>query len=265
MAEENQIIFIVLIGMLFSGFMIIGMFLFARKNKKIQDLSAKLLKEEQAIRDFEKLEVAIVTQEAERSQIARMLHDEIGGFLSIAYKNINIIESQSQKGVFELKAINLTKKFILESINQLREINKGLVPHYSLKFGLTKALERMSKQKTETLIESFQFKSNLPDNLVIEVSIMTHYFYIASELITNVLKHSYPTTIEMNLLYDAGTLKLIIQHNGIALSQRDFLRLSEESDSLGLENISYRLKVIKGTILFKRLEAFGLIEMETKL
>ena len=265
MAEENQIIFIVLIGMLFSGFMIIGMFLFARKNKKIQDLSAKLLKEEQAIRDFEKLEVAIVTQEAERSQIARMLHDEIGGFLSIAYKNINIIESQSQKGVFELKAINLTKKFILESINQLREINKGLVPHYSLKFGLTKALERMSKQKTETLIESFQFKSNLPDNLVIEVSIMTHYFYIASELITNVLKHSYPTTIEMNLLYDAGTLKLIIQHNGIALSQRDFLRLSEESDSLGLENISYRLKVIKGTILFKRLEAYGLIEMETKL
>ena len=265
MAEENQIIFIVLIGMLFSGFMIIGMYLFARKNKKIQDLSAKLLKEEQAIRDFEKLEVAIVTQETERSQIARILHDEIGGFLSIAYKNINIIESQSQKGVFELKAIKLTKKFILESINQLREINKGLVPHYSLKFGLTKALERMSKQKTETLIESFEFKSTLPDDLVIEDIIMTHYFYIASELITNLLKHSYPTTIEMHLLYEAGTLKLMIQHNGIALSQRDFQRLSEDSDSLGLENISYRLKVIKGNILFKRLEAFGLIEMETKL
>lgn len=265
MVTPKELAVLIIFGMFFILILSIGIIMLVRKNKKIQDLSAKLLKEEQAIKDFEKLEVAIATQEAERSQIARMLHDEIGGFLSIAYKNINIIESQSQKGVFELKAINLTKKFILESINQLREINKGLVPHYSLKFGLTKALERMSKQKTETLIESFQFKSTLPDNLVIEDSIMTHYFYIASELITNLLKHSYPTTIEMHLLYEAGILKLMIQHNGIALSQRDFQRLSEESDSLGLENISYRLKVIKGSILFKRLDAFGIIEMETKL
>ncbi|NDC92487.1 MAG: hypothetical protein EB087_02080, partial [Flavobacteriales bacterium] len=96
MAEENQIIFIVLIGMVFSGFMITGMFLFARKNKKIQDLSAKLLNEEQAIRDFEKLEVAITTQEAERNQIARMLHDDVGAILSLAQKNIFFIKKQAK-------------------------------------------------------------------------------------------------------------------------------------------------------------------------
>lgn len=64
MVEESKLAVIIILGMLYSFSMGIGMILLARKNKKIQDLSAKLLKEEQAIKDFEKLEVAIATQEA---------------------------------------------------------------------------------------------------------------------------------------------------------------------------------------------------------
>ena len=210
MAEENQIIYIVLIGMVFSGFMITGMFLFARKNKKIEDLSAKLLKEEQAIRDFEKLEVAITTQEAERNQIARMLHDDVGAILSLAQKNIFFIKKQANNGIFEHQSIDLTGEFIQESINQLRRINKGLIPHYLLKFGLVKALERMAKQKTDTLVESFIFNTHLPDQLRLSDQIMTQYFYITSELITNLLKHRYPSKNEMNLNLEAGVLILKI-------------------------------------------------------
>jgi signal transduction histidine kinase len=29
-----------------------------------------------------------------------------------------------------------------------------------------------------------------------------HYFYLASELMTNLLKHSYPTAIEMSLILE---------------------------------------------------------------
>jgi signal transduction histidine kinase len=265
MAEENQIIFIVLIGMVFSGFMITGMFLFARKNKKIQDLSAKLLKEEQAIRDFEKLEVAITTQEAERNQIARMLHDDVGAILSLAQKNIFFIKKQAKNGIFEHQSIDLTGEFIQESINKLRRINKGLIPHYLLKFGLVKALEKMVKQKTDTLVDSFIFNANLPDKLILSDQIMTQYFYITSELITNLIKHSYPTNIEMNLNLEDGVLILKIQHNGIALAQRDFNNLSKDSDSLGLVNIRYRLEVIKGKITFYRSKTLGFIEIHTKL
>ncbi|NBP74549.1 MAG: hypothetical protein EBZ94_01615 [Crocinitomicaceae bacterium] len=265
MAEENQIIFIVLIGMVFSGFMITGMFLFARKNKKIQDLSAKLLNEEQAIRDFEKLEVAITTQEAERNQIARMLHDDVGAILSLAQKNIFFIKKQAKNGIFEHQSIDLTGEFIQESINQLRRINKGLIPHYLLKFGLVKALEKMVKQKTDTLVDSFIFNANLPDKLILSDQIMTQYFYITSELITNLIKHSYPTNIEMNLNLEDGVLILKIQHNGIALAQRDFNNLSKDSDSLGLVNIRYRLEVIKGKITFYRSKTLGFIEIHTKL
>jgi hypothetical protein len=41
--------------------------------------------------------------------------------------------------------------------------------------------------------------------------------------------------------------------------------LSKDSDSLGLENIRYRLEVIKGEISFFRSKTLGFIEIHTKL
>lgn len=265
MVNAQELALLISLGMLFTFLMGIGIVLLAKKNRKIQELSDDLLKEEKDKKDLEKLEVAIATQEAERSQIARLLHDDVGAILSLAQKNMLNIQQKAQEGEIEHKSIALTMEYIQESINQLRKINKGLVPHYLLKFGLAKALERMGIQKTEALIDAFQFSAALPDNLVLEEIVMTHYFYVASELITNLLKHSYPTSIEMHLSCEMGRLKLMIQHNGIALSQLDFQRLAADSDSLGLENMRYRMGVINGEILFKRFETHGVIELVTPL
>jgi signal transduction histidine kinase len=265
MVDENKLAIIIILGMLYSFSMGVGMILLARKNKRIQELSDQLINEEKAKNEIEKLEVALATQETERSQIARMLHDDVGAILSLAQKNIFFIKKQAKNGIFEHQSIDLTGEFIQESINQLRQINKGLIPHYLLKFGLVKALEKMVKQKTDTLVDSFIFNANLPDKLILSDQIMTQYFYITSELITNLIKHSYPTNIEMNLNLENGVLILKIQHNGIALTQRDFNNLSKDSDSLGLVNIRYRLEVIKGKISFYRSKTLGFIEIHTKL
>jgi len=265
MDKAQELAVLISSGMLFTFFLGFGIILLAKKNREIQELSDQLINEEKAKKEIEKLEVALATQETERSQIARMLHDDVGAILSLAQKNIFFIKKQAKNGVFEHQSIDLTGEFIQESINQLRRINKGLIPHYLLKFGLVKALERMGKQKTDTLVDSFIFNANLPDKLILSDQIMTQYFYITSELITNLIKHSYPTNIEMNLNLEDGVLILKIQHNGIALAQRDFNNLSKDSDSLGLVNIRYRLEVIKGEISFFRSKTLGFIEIHTKL
>lgn len=265
MVHPQELAVLITSGMLFTFFLGFGIILFAQKNRKIQELSDQLMNEEKAKNEIEKLEIALATQETERNQIARMLHDDVGAILSLAQKNIFFIKKQAKNGIFEHQSIDLTGEFIQESINQLRRINKGLIPHYLLKFGLVKALERMGKQKTDTLVESFIFNAHLPDKLILSDQIMTQYFYITSELITNLIKHSYPSNIEMNLNLEAGVLILKIQHNGIALAQRDFNNLSKDSDSLGLENIRYRLEIIKGKITFYRSKTLGFIEIHTKL
>jgi two-component system NarL family sensor kinase len=265
MDKAQELAVLISSGMLFTFFLGFGIILLAKKNREIQELSDRLINEEKANKEIEKLQVALETQETERSQIARMLHDEVGAILSIAQKNILIIQKQAKIGVFEHKSIEMTRDFIQESINQLRQINKGLIPHYLLKFGLVKALERMGKQKTDGLIDSYVFNAQIAQNLVISDQVMTQYFYIASELITNLLKHSFPTSINMKLYVEGNQLKLQLKHDGIALSQRDYIALSKESENLGLENIRYRLSMINGEILFNRTKTSGIIEIITNL
>lgn len=265
MVEETRLAFIILVGMLFSLSLSIGMVLLARKNRKIQELSEHLLKEEQANKEMEKLEVAISTQENERTEIARQLHDDVGALLSIAQKSILDVQTKAKEGKIDEASIEFTKEYIQDSIDKLRAINKGLIPHYLLKFGLPKALERMGKQKAENLTESIRFHNMFPEDITISDGLMTHYFYIASELITNLLKHSYPKNIEMSLSLQDTNMELKIKHDGIALSQRDYELLSNDSDSLGLGNIRYRLHTIKGSICFKKLKTYGTIQLNTQL
>lgn len=252
MVSTQELAVLIISGMLFTFFLGFGIILFAQKNRKIQELSDQLLQEEKAKNEVEKLQVALETQETERGHIARMLHDDVGAILSLAQKNILFIQKQAKAGVFEHNSIEVARDLIQESINQLRQINKGLIPHYLLKFGLVKALERMGTQKTAGFIQSFNFETQIPHNLIVSEQIMTQFFYVTSELITNLLKHSFPTIISMALKLEGNQLLLIIKHDGIALSQRDYVALSKESENLGLENIRYRLNLINGELTFKR-------------
>ena len=265
MLEAKELGLFIILVMLFSIVMGIGMIMLTNRNRKIQELSDKLIKETEEKKELEKLEVAISAQEKERVEIGRQLHDNVGALLSFAQKNLVNFEDNSEDGEVDYKSIGMAKEHLAESIKLIRHIAKGLTPQYLTKFGLVKALDNMTKQKSGTFIEKFDFTHNVPEVLTIPELVSTHYYYIAGELITNLFKHSYPTEIKMELTYDKQLLKLKISHNGIALTQRDFTRLLSESDSLGLENINYRLNVINGQVFFKRLSDYGTIELITKL
>lgn len=265
MVSTQELAFLILAGMLFTLLLSIGVIMLVKKNQRIQELSDKLIKETEEKKELEKLEVAISAQEKERVEIGRQLHDDVGALLSFAQKNLVNFEDNSEDGEVDYKSIGMAKEHLAESIKLIRHIAKGLTPQYLTKFGLVKALDNMTKQKSGTFIEKFDFKHNVPEDLTIPELVSTHYYYIAGELITNLFKHSYPTEIKLELTYVKQLLKLKISHNGIALTQRDFTRLLSESDSLGLENINYRLNVINGEVIFKRLSDYGTIELITKL
>ena len=263
MVEKEYLITVFALSILVSFILgVLIVFMAFRKRQARENLQQQIINEKQK-NELEKLEVAITTQEKERSEIARLLHDDVGARLSIVLRHLSNMEDRAELGESDLNEVSFTKGYVKDSVEQIRQITKGLVPHYLLKFGLVKALERMSKQKTESLIDSFVFLSEIPDDLEIPDVISMHYFYLASELMTNLLKHSYPTSIELSLEHVDAKLKMNIKHNGIALTQRDFNVLASESDSFGLENIKYRLKVIKGKLTFTRNESCGMIELET--
>ena len=264
MYSEVEISILMSLVMIFTLSLGVSIIILSRKNKKIRILSAKLLKEELEKKELEKVGIAITTQEKERSEIARKLHDEIGGILSMAQLNLSLaaqVKNNEDDQNYVLKAANL-----LDIGNeQLRTITKGLVPHYLVKFGLSKALEKTISQKMEQLTTKYTFKSNLTEDVEIEENKMIHFFNISSELITNLMKHSRPEKVDIVLSLDGNQLQLHIKHNGLALSQNDYEKFSQESDSLGLMNIRYRLHLINGQLHFSRLKFDGEILLNTTL
>ena len=249
--EESKLALIIIFGMLFSLAMALGMVLLSNKNRRIIELSEELLAETLQNKELEKIGAVLKTQENERTEIARQLHDEVGGLLSIVQKQILLAKSKGEKGVIDTAALIGASEFLQESIDQMRSITKVLMPHYLLKLGLANALERMAQQKTNNLVAQFTFESTLDQTVVLPEPIMTHNFFIASELITNLLKHSTPSYIHMKLCFSISNEVLLqIQHNGIPLSHANYEKLAADSDTFGLENIRYRLAIIGASIQY---------------
>jgi signal transduction histidine kinase len=266
MVKEEELNIIIAFGMTFLmalGFSIIGL---ARKTRKIKHLGDALLKEELEKKELEKVGIAITTQEKERSEIARKLHDEVGGILSMAQLNLSLAAVQENTNGdgdqnYVLKAADLLDI----GHEQLRTITKSLVPHYLVKFGLSKALKKTISQKMGQLTTKYTFKTNLTEDTEIEENIMIHFFFISSELITNLMKHSRPDIVDITLNLEDGQLLLHLKHNGLALSQNDYEKFSQESDSLGLMNIRYRLHLINGQLHFTRKKDKGEVFLNTAL
>lgn len=265
MVSSQEIAYFIISGMIFTFIMCFGIVKLVKKNHRIKELSEELIKETEDRKELEKLEIAISTQEKERVEIARQLHDDVGALLSMAHMNLVNFEDNAEQGIVDNQAVSLGKEYVSESIQILRSITKGMTPQYLIKFGLERALENMSKHKSRNLVSSFIFSSEIPERVQLSDLISIHNYYIVGELITNLIKHSYPTEIRMKLVVDSKLLKIKIQHNGIALTQKDFDRLLIESDSTGLENIRYRLNILKADLLFKRFKSFGIIELITKI
>jgi two-component system NarL family sensor kinase len=249
--EESKLALIIILSMLFSLGMALGIVMLSNKNRRILELSEDLLQETLKKKELERIGVVLKTQENERTEIARKLHDEVGGLLSIVQKQISLVKRKGEKGEFDKLSLTDASVYLQESIDQMRSITKDLMPHYLLKFGLSNALERMAQQKTTNLIEHFHFESALNDDLQLPEPVMTHNFFIASELLTNLLKHSNAKQIHMKLSWSiSNELILQLRHDGKGLTHLEYENLVNSSDTFGLENIRYRLTIIGAAIQY---------------
>ena len=265
MYSEVEISILISLVMIFTLSLGVSIIILSRKNKKIRILGTKLLKEELEKKELEKVGIAITTQESERTEIARKLHDEVSALLSLVQLNLSIVHQEAQNGKVDIQSLEKSTKMLDLGIEQLRSITKGLVPHYLVKFGLAKALEKTIHQKMEQLTAKHTFNSQLAIDIHIEEQTMIQFYYIAHELITNLLKHSRPSDVKMSLSNEEDILKLEIIHDGLALEQKDFEKFALDSDSLGIMNIKYRLNIIKGELIFTRIKSEGIINLSTNL
>jgi signal transduction histidine kinase len=130
-------------------------------------------------KELEQMNAVIVSQESERVKIASNLHDEVGSIMSMAQRNLEFAITKLDSDVSLKEELQTSLSLLEQSMTKIRSISNGMLPHFLMKFGLIKTLQRLTNQTEATLGNTCHFTTNCPNNFKLEQQ-NEIYLHIAS-------------------------------------------------------------------------------------
>lgn len=190
------------------------------------------LLQEKALKEEQDLQRALDIQQTERRQIARDLHDNLGATLSV----IKLVITNSYREDYNLI------KMITRANDDLRHFFSQLYVIKNDKLDLFKQLEEKIDEFNKVgAIHFVWIKVGNP--LAVSVSISESVFLIASELLSNALKHSHANEVTLQLLIETDQLQLVYEDDG-----KGFDAEKSNSKGMGMRNINTRVHQWDGEI-----------------
>jgi PAS domain S-box-containing protein len=188
-------------------------------------------------------------REEERTQIAREIHDELGGAftgLKIDFSLLTRAALKIENGTVRaslLAGMDSMTKFIDATIHTVRRIAMELRPGVLDDLGLVAALEWQLKDFEKRTGIRCEFFPPVED-ISFEADLSTALFRIFQEALTNVARHSGATEVRVRLCADADSSTLEIKDNGKGIEKEKTL----SSKSLGLLGMRERAQMFGGRI-----------------
>lgn len=182
-------------------------------------------------------------RESERTHMAREIHDELGQQLTGLKMDISWINRKLNTADSELKQkMADTLKLIDGTVRTVRRIATQLRPSILDDLGIVAAMEWQSEEfQKRSEIETI-FTSNV-SNIDISSELVTGFFRIFQESLTNVLRHSKATKVEAMLSIKDGLLILNITDNGVGFNAKEI----KNKKTLGLLGMKERTLIMGGS------------------
>ncbi|MEY4950038.1 MAG: hypothetical protein RL698_2249 [Pseudomonadota bacterium] len=185
-------------------------------------------------------------QEAERSQLARELHDEVGQALTAATLNLDALRSEkgAHGGGQQLdEALDVVKR----ALNQVRDLSLDLHPSILDDLGLAAALRWYLGRQSErsglvTTLDSSGLDRRLPK------PVETACFRICQEAVTNVVKHAHASRIAVTIGVESDHAVLTISDDGRGFEVVEARERSRHQPSLGLIGMEERATLLGGSL-----------------
>lgn len=180
----------------------------------------------------------MAVREAERANIGRVLHDDLGSHLSgvelLSKALKRNLEKENPKRAEQLESI---RELIVDATEKTRCLARGLYPVHIIENGLEAAIEELAVE-IETMFGvkcelSFSGGAEYLDN-----SIAGHIYYIIREAAVNAARHGRPNHIGITMHSDKDLMEVKIIDNG-----EGFDTLSTRK-GMGLHTMEYRAKAI---------------------
>lgn len=176
--------------------------------------------------------------EQERLRISRDLHDDLAPRLAISKNLLLTLEGSSD---WERKVLKSVVENLSEANSNIGIVAGNLRASRLLKKGLQVALEELCEQvrcNNELMVRfHYQVATTLSDSMKIQV------YRIIQEIVGNAVKHAKASYVEVSLKEKRSMLLVQIADNGVG-----FVPGLHEHEGFGLENIRYRVEMLKGKI-----------------
>lgn len=191
------------------------------------------------------LHSTILTQEKERSRIARDLHDEIGSKLNVIHLNMHRLKKIGGASVGLEETVDEVNQLIHNTIQTTRRISHELLPPTLEEFGLVEALKELigGYQNADTFALELLHESNQWErNKLVEVNL----FRIVQELLSNATKYSEAQLIRVEIWLEKQKFRLQYSDDG-----KGFLLDDAQRNGLGLRNLESRSNMISASLDFQ--------------
>ncbi|MGW8188121.1 MAG: sensor histidine kinase, partial [Desulfobacterales bacterium] len=217
---------------------------------------AERTRTEQALRDSElalrHLSLKIIeTQENERKQIAKELHDSIGSSLAaIKFAVEGKLSTMTNDPPRDTDAISLEKiaDHIHDTINEVRRISSHLRPSMLDDLGLLATIKWYCRSSMELHTDTrLETQLLLNDDDIPEYSKIVIY-RVLQEALNNSLRHSGADTIRVSLTAANDRVRLCVKDNGCGFDPEGVVQSADPLSGYGLKGMSDRAEVIGGTL-----------------
>ena len=207
-----------------------------RRAKAIAD--EKLRHSEEQLRNLTAHLQNVVDEE--RAEIAREIHDDVGGTLTALKFEFALVEKHVEE------ALRPRVRRALETLGYAMEASQRIARNLHppiLDAGLVPAIEWQVRQFQERTGIAARFRSNV-ESVEVSSSIAMTVYRVCQETLTNISKHAGASKVEVDLHYDDGFLSMEVTDDGRGITQADLRKVG----SFGLRGLAERARKVNGLL-----------------
>jgi PAS domain S-box-containing protein len=207
-----------------------------------QDITErKMLEKELLLNELEKQkainQATVDTQEHERGEIGRELHDNVNQVLTTTKLYLDLAQNSPE---LKDEMIQKSTNNIINVINEIRQLSRTLMDPSIGDLGLVDSIKDLTENIN--LTRKLQVKLNVDEKIenVLDQNQKLTIFRIIQETMNNALKHAKANTAHVSIVRSRGHIHLTIEDNGIGFEMHSVKK------GVGLKNIQNRVYLVNG-------------------
>ncbi len=205
------------------------------KKKLERELADQQIKQHKLI-----TETIIQTQEKERNELGRELHDNINQILATVKMYLGMVKAKEN---ISSDLVGQSYEYVTEAMEEIRKLSHSLVVPSLGEFGLKEALEGLvedvnlpNNQQVQLLFDEKYNERDIDKNKELMI------YRIVQEQLNNVIKYAAAKDVVITMKEDNGSILLSVADNGVGFDP------SKKSKGIGLKNIRSRVEFYSGNM-----------------